>query len=141
VFVYALFRYRRGRAWFDVVGLSELRLPPSLTVTAQSSVPNVKPILDNDFRTVWQGHGEMTVVVEWKSPVTVRQVVLWWAERAKAERVQVEIWDGKEWRLIAERPTDSDTFVTVVDFPPQTVQRLRVRLAGTQYAVRELQVR
>lgn len=141
VFVYALFRYRRGRAWFDAVGLTELRLPPSLTVTAQSSVPNVKPLLDNDFRTVWHGRGEMTVMVEWKSPVTVRQVVLWWAERAKAERVQVEIWDGKEWRLIAERPTDSDTFVTVVDFPPQTVQRLRVRLAGTQYAVRELQVR
>ncbi len=148
VVVYALFRYRRGRAWFDSVGLNELRLPPNLAKGATAETKGKAVALtDGDFRTVWEGSGETSVVIALPSAVEVKQVAIWWAAAKKddslrkAESLSVEGWDGTDWQLLTERPTDADSWVTVVDFPPTDARILRVTLRGKDYAVRELEVR
>ncbi len=140
--VYTLFRYRQGAAWFDGVGLNELQLSPNLAKDATAQAPeNARALTDGDWHSVWQGSGETSITIDLPQAQKVQQVALWWTERAKAEQVRVEVWDGSEWRKVAERPTDNDTFVTVLDFTPTTTQRLRIVLTGTRYAVRELEVR
>jgi len=136
--VHALFRYRKGRAWFDGVGLTELRLPPNLA-KVESNVPEMLPLTDGDFRTVWQGKGESVIPLAVSPMVTVRQVAIWW--RSPAETVRVEVWDGNAWTTVAERPTDTDGWLTVVDFAAVKATRLRVILRGSDYAVREVEVR
>jgi len=139
--VYALFRYRRGRAWFDQVGLTELRLPPNLA-KVESNVPEMLPLTDGDFRTVWQGKGESVIPLAVSPMVTVRQVAIWWrSPERRAETVRVEVWDGNAWTTVAERPTDTDGWLTVVDFAAVKATRLRVILRGSDYAVREVEVR
>ncbi len=139
--VYALFRYRKGRAWFDGVGLTELRLTPNLA-KAESNAPEMLSLTDGDFKTVWQGKGESIVPLAVPPTATVRQVAIWWQRpERRAETVQVEIWDGNAWRTIAERPTDADSWLTVVDFTAVKTSRLRVILRGSDYIVREVQVR
>ncbi len=140
--VYALFRNRRGAAWFDGVGLSELRLPPNLAKGAKvQGTGNTAALTDGDWRTSWQGSDEASLVVELSQPQPVRQVALWWMDRAKAHQVRVEVWDGAQWRKVTERATDAESFVTVVDFEPVTTQRLRITLTAPSFAVRELEVR
>jgi len=139
--VYALFRYRKGRAWFDGVGLTELRLPPNLA-KVESNAPEMLPLTDGDFKTVWQGKGESVIPLAVSPTATVRQVAIWWQRpERRAETVRVEIWDGNAWKIVTERPTDADSWLTVVDFTAVKTSRLRVILRGSDYAVREVQVR
>lgn len=144
--VYALFRYRKGRAWFDGMYLGELRLPPNWAKGAVETKGNAVALTDSDFRTVWESSGETGVVIALPLAVEIKQVAIWWAAAAgdshrKAESVRVERWDGANWQLLTERPTGSDNWVTVIDFSPIKAQRLRVILHGNNYAVRELEVR
>ncbi len=146
--VYALFRYRSGRAWFDSVYLSELRLPPSLkAAVSEGSAPAepknfVASLTDGDFRTVWEGSGEKQIVLTLQSPATVRQVAVWWHRpERRAELVRVEIWANGKWQTVAERPTDADTWLTVLDFAVTETSRLRITFQGTNYSVREVELR
>jgi len=137
--IYALFRYRKGRAWFDGVGLTELRLPPSLA-KVESNAPEMHSLTDSDFRTIWQGKGESVVPLMMPPTATVRQVAIWWSSPARrAETVRVEVWDGNVWKTVAERPTDTDSWLTVLDFAAIKALRLRIILHGNAYAVREIE--
>jgi len=137
--VYALFRYRKGRAWFDGVGLSELRLPEK--VKLESADPKTQALVDGDFRTVWQGSGEQVIVLIAKS-AAVGQIAIWWQRpELKADFVRVEVYDGSDWKTVAERQTDADTWLTVLDFPALKAGRLRLTLKGTSYAAREIEAR
>ena len=139
--VYALFRYRKGRAWFDGVGLTELRLPPNLA-KVEGNAPEMLPLTDGDFRTMWQGKGESVIPLAVSPMAMVRQVAIWWrSPERRAETVRVEIWDGSAWKRVTERPTDADSWLTVVDFTAVKTSRLRVILRGSDYAVREVEVR
>ncbi|MGQ9728109.1 MAG: hypothetical protein ACUVSC_06260 [Candidatus Fervidibacter sp.] len=141
VIVYALFRYRTGRAWFDSVGLNELKMPPSLAKVEANSTDLLK-LTDGDFRTIWQGSGESVITLVVPSEKSVRQVAIWWLyPEQKAETVSMQIWDGKAWKQVAERPTDEDTWLTVVDFAEVKTSQLKVILHGRTYAVREVEVR
>ncbi len=146
--VYALFRYRSGRAWFDSVYLSELRLPPSLKAAVSEGSAPAEPknfaasLTDGDFRTVWEGSGEKQIVLTLQSPATVRQVAVWWHRpERRAELVRVEIWADGKWQTVAERPTDADTWLTVLDFAVTETSRLRITFQGTNYSVREVELR
>jgi len=146
--VYALFRYRSGRAWFDSVYLSELRLPPSLkAAVSEGSAPAepknfVASLTDGDFRTVWEGSGEKQIVLTLQSPTTVSQVAIWWHRpERRSEFVKVEIWADGKWQTVAERPTDADTWLTVLDFAVTETSRLRITFQGTNYSVREVELR
>ncbi|MCS7254954.1 MAG: hypothetical protein NZ781_13150, partial [Armatimonadetes bacterium] len=154
--VYALFRYRRGRAWFDSIYLGELRLPPSLKAKAWEGEAPAEPktssepknsdrnaaLTDRDLRTIWDGSGEKQIVMALESAKTVKQIAIWWhLPERRAEFVKVEILADGKWQTIAERPTDADTWLTVVDFAPTKVDRLRITLQGTSYALREIEVR
>jgi len=144
-FVYALFRYRRGQAWFDGLYLGELRLPQSLAAEASGDgvqPENLSALTDRNFQTVWEGGGEKAVTLSLKAAATVSQVAVWWHRpERRAEFVRVEVFDGGKWQKVAERPTDDDSWLTVVDFAPTKLERLRVTLRGTNYAVREIELR
>ncbi|MCX7967667.1 MAG: hypothetical protein N3B10_04140, partial [Armatimonadetes bacterium] len=154
--VYALFRYRRGRAWFDSIYLGELRLPPSLKTKTWEGEAPAEPktsegeapaepktsLTDRDLRTIWDGSGEKQIVMVLESAKTVKQIAIWWhLPERRAEFVKVEILADGKWQKVAERPTDADTWLTVVDFAPTKVDRLRITLQGTSYALREIEVR
>ncbi|MFN3420399.1 MAG: hypothetical protein ACK40X_01560, partial [Armatimonadota bacterium] len=145
--VYALFRYRGGRAWFDSVYLGELRLPPSLNAEATEGEVAAEPkslsaLTDRDFRTMWEGKGEKQVVLTMKSEMTIGQVAIWWhIPERRAEFVRVEVWADGKWQKFAERPTDIDTWLTVLNFDATKTQKLRITLRGTSYAVREIELR
>jgi hypothetical protein len=137
--VYALFRYRRGKAWFDGVGLSELRLPER--VKLESLEPKLQALVDGDFRTVWQGSGEQVIVLAAKS-AAVGQIAIWWQRpELKADFVRVEVYDGGDWKIVAERQTDADTWLTVLDFAAIKAHQLRFTLKGKNYTVREIEAR
>jgi hypothetical protein len=137
--VYALFRYRRGKAWFDGVGLSELRLPER--VKLESLEPKLQALVDGDFRTVWQGSGEQVIVLAAKS-AAVGQIAIWWQRpELKADFVRVEVYDGGDWKIVAERQTDADTWLTVLDFAATKTHQLRLTLKGKNYSVREIEAR
>jgi hypothetical protein len=137
--VYALFRYRRGKAWFDGVGLSELRLPER--VKLESLEPKLQALVDGDFRTVWQGSGEHVIVLAAKS-AAVGQIAIWWQRpELKADFVRVEVYDGGDWKIVAERQTDADTWLTVLDFAAAKTHQLRLTLKGKNYTVREIEAR
>jgi hypothetical protein len=137
--VYALFRYRRGKAWFDGVGLSELRLPER--VKLESLEPKLQALVDGDFRTVWQGSGEQVIVLAAKS-AAVGQIAIWWQRpELKADFVRVEVYDGGDWKIVAERQTDADTWLTVLDFAAAKTHQLRLTLKGKNYTVREIEAR
>jgi len=146
--VYALFRYRSGRAWFDSVYLSELRLPPSLKAAVSEGSAPAEPtspfvaLTDQDFQTVWEGSGEKQIVLTLQSPTTVSQVAIWWHRpERRSEFVKVEIWADGKWQTVAERPTDADTWLTVLDFAVTETSRLRITFQGTNYSVREVELR
>lgn len=145
--VYALFRYRRGRAWFDSVYLGELRLPPSLNAEATEGEATAEPkslraLTDRDFRTMWEGKGEKQVVLAVKSAATISQVAIWWhIPERRADFVSVEVWVDGNWQKVSERPTDADTWLTVLDFEATKTQRLRITFRGISYAVREIELR
>ncbi len=145
--VHALFRYRSGQAWFDSVYLGELRLLPSLSVEAlEGEAPaepkSLKALTDRDFRTMWEGKGEKQVVLTMKSVVTISQVAVWWhIPERRADFVYVEVWANGNWQKVAERPTDTDTWLTVLDFDATKTQKLRITFRGTIYAVREIELR
>jgi hypothetical protein len=137
--VYALFRYRRGKAWFDGVGLSELKLPER--VKLESLEPKLQALVDGDFRTVWQGSGEQVIVLAAKS-AAVGQIAIWWQRpELKADFVRVEVYDGGDWKIVAERQTDADTWLTVLDFAAIKTHQLRLTLKGKNYSVREIEAR
>jgi len=137
--VYALFRYRKGRAWFDGVGLSELRLPEK--VKLEGADPKTQALVDGDFRTVWQGSDEQVIVLAAKS-AAVRQIAIWWQRpELKADFVCVEVYDGSDWKTVAERLTDGDTWMTVLDFAATKAHQIRLTLKGKNYAVREIEAR
>jgi len=137
--VYALFRYRRGKAWFDGVGLSELRLPER--VKLESLEPKLQALVDGDFRTAWQGSGEQVIVLAAKS-AAVGQIAIWWQRpELKADFVRVEVYDGGDWKIVAERQTDADTWLTVLDFAAIKAHQLRFTLKGKNYTVREIEAR
>ncbi|MFA0745514.1 MAG: hypothetical protein LASZOEIN_002325, partial [Candidatus Fervidibacter sp.] len=137
--VYALFRYRRGKAWFDGVGLSELRLPER--VKLESLEPKLQALVDGDFRTAWQGSGEQVIVLAAKS-AAVGQIAIWWQRpELKADFVRVEVYDGGDWKIVAERQTDADTWLTVLDFAATKTHQLRLTLKGKNYTVREIEAR
>ncbi|MCS3919476.1 hypothetical protein Q2T83_12790 [Fervidibacter sacchari] len=137
--VYALFRYRKGRAWFDGVGLSELRLPER--VKLETLEPKSQALVDGDFRTVWQNSGDQVIVLEAKS-ATIRQIAIWWQRpELKADFVRVEVYDGSDWKTVAERLTEGDTWLTVLDFAATKANQLRLTLKGKNYAVREVEAR
>jgi hypothetical protein len=137
--VYALFRYRRGKAWFDGVGLSELRLPER--VKLESLEPKLQALVDGDFRPVWQGSGEHVIVLAAKS-AAVGQIAIWWQRpELKADFVRVEVYDGGDWKIVAERQTDADTWLTVLDFAAAKTHQLRLTLKGKNYTVREIEAR
>jgi hypothetical protein len=137
--VYALFRYRRGKAWFDGVGLSELRLPER--VKLESLEPKLQALVDGDFRTVWQGSGEQVIVLAAKS-AAVGQIAIWWQRpELKADFVRVEVYDSGDWKIVAERQTDADTWLTVLDFAATKTHQLRLTLKGKNYSVREIEAR
>jgi hypothetical protein len=137
--VYALFRYRRGKAWFDGVGLSELRLPER--VKLESLEPKLQALVDGDFRTSWQGSGEQVIVLAAKS-AAVGQIAIWWQRpELKADFVRVEVYDGGDWKIVAERQTDADTWLTVLDFAAIKAHQLRFTLKGKNYTVREIEAR
>jgi hypothetical protein len=135
--VYALFRYRRGKAWFDGVGLSELKLPER--VKLESLEPKLQALVDGDFRTAWQGSGEQVIVLAAKS-AAVGQIAIWWQRpELKADFVRVEVYDGGDWKIVAERQTDADTWLTVLDFAATKTHQLRLTLKGKNYTVREIE--
>jgi hypothetical protein len=137
--VYALFRYRRGKAWFDGVGLSELKLPER--VKLESLEPKLQALVDGDFRTAWQGSGEQVIVLAAKS-AAVGQIAIWWQRpELKADFVRVEVYDGGDWKIVAERQTDADTWLTVIDFAAAKTHQLRLTLKGKNYTVREIEAR
>jgi hypothetical protein len=137
--VYALFRYRKGRVWFDSVGLSELRLPER--VKLESLEPKSQALVDGDFRTVWQGNGDQVIVLAAKL-VTIRQIAVWWQRpELRADFVRVEVYDGGDWKIVAERQTDGDAWLTVLDFAAKKAHQLRLTLKGKNYAVREIEAR
>jgi len=137
--VYALFRYRRGKAWFDGVGLSELKLPER--VKLESLEPKLQALVDGDFRTSWQGSGEQVIVLAAKS-AAVGQIAIWWQRpELKADFVRVEVYDGGDWKIVAERQTDADTWLTVLDFAAIKAHQLRFTLKGKNYTVREIEAR
>jgi len=137
--VYALFRYRRGKAWFDGVGLSELRLPER--VKLESLEPKLQALVDGDFRTSWQGSGEQVIVLAAKS-AAFGQIAIWWQRpELKADFVRVEVYDGGDWKIVAERQTDADTWLTVLDFAATKTHQLRLTLKGKNYTVREIEAR
>lgn len=141
VVVYALFRYRIGEAWFDSVGLNELKMPLNLAKVQADSTDLLK-LTDGDLRTIWQGSGESVITLSVPSEKSVQQVAIWWLRpEQKAETVSVQIWDGKAWKQVAERPTDEDTWLTVLDFADVKTSQLKVILHGSTYAVREMEVR
>lgn len=141
VIVYALFRYRSGKAWFDSVGLNELKMPPNLAKVKADSTDLLK-LTDGDFRTIWQGSGESVITLIVPPEKSMQQVAIWWLRpEQKAETVSVQVWDGKAWKQIVERPTDNDTWLTVVDFPNVKTSQLKVILHGKTYIVREVEVR
>lgn len=137
--VYALFRYRKGRVWFDSVGLSELRLPER--VKLESLEPKSQALVDGDFRTVWQGNGDQVIVLAAKL-VTIRQIAVWWQRpELRADFVRVEVYDGGDWKIVAERQTDGDAWLTVLDFAAKKAHQLRLTLKGKNYTVREIEAR
>lgn len=139
--VHALFRYRRGQAWFDKVGLTELRLPPNLA-KVESGAPETHLLTDSDLRTAWHGEGENAIPFTVALPETVQQVAIWWQRpELKGDFVRVEVKKNGKWELVSERPTDTDTWLTVLDFTAVRTTHLRIVLKGTKYAVREIEVR
>ncbi len=106
-----------------------------------SDVPNVtdlKNTIDANPDTYWipeNGNEAATLTYKLSKPVTFNRVVIQEYIKEKGQRIEkfeVDIWDGIEWKLVAESTTVG--YKRILRFPAVNTDQFRIRILESRVA-------